>query len=57
MKRFEFGDADDFQLKQAVNQLEGKPVQKGELRPVTPEDQKGSVVKPHPPELPPGAKK
>jgi carboxyl-terminal processing protease len=56
MKMFEFGGAADFQLKQAINQLEGKPVQKGELRPATPEDQKGSV-KPSPPELPPRANK
>ncbi|MBP6018516.1 MAG: S41 family peptidase [Burkholderiaceae bacterium] len=28
MKMFEFGGADDFQLQQAVNQLEGRPVKK-----------------------------
>jgi len=62
MKMFEFGGADDFQLKQAINQLQGKPVQKGEARPITPESQKGDTAtanagKPNPPELPPGTKK
>ena len=31
-KMFEFGGADDFQLKQAVNKLEGKPVTQGNTR-------------------------
>lgn len=56
MKMFEFGGVDDFQLKQAINQLEGKPVQKSELRPASPEGQKGSVNA-SPLELPPRANK
>ncbi|VFR16987.1 Carboxyl-terminal protease [plant metagenome] len=33
LKMFEFGGADDFQLKQAINVLDGKPVEKAKERP------------------------
>ena len=60
-KMFEFGGPEDFQLKQAVNALEGRPVQSGERTPAVPTDKKAPVPTPGasttPPELPAGQKK
>jgi len=43
-KVFEFGGADDFQLKQAINLLDGKPIEKARLRP--PPEQSAAAGKP-----------
>lgn len=64
-KMFEFGGADDFQLRQAVNQLEGKPVQSGEkkvadkaaAKPAGTKIEVPAAKRTTPPELPAGQKK
>jgi len=45
-KMFEFGGADDYQLKQAINQLEGRPVKKNNPQLVArPKKQKRPMMK------------
>ncbi|WP_454692244.1 S41 family peptidase [Achromobacter aloeverae] len=43
-KVFEFGGKDDFQLKQAVNALQGKPIQKGQPRTASNQDAKDATA-------------
>lgn len=44
-KMFEFGGEDDFQLKQAINHLEGRPVKKSDPSAIVAEAQKKTPVK------------
>jgi len=50
-KMFEFGGADDFQLKQAINLLNGKPIEKAKLRP--PPKQSAAADQPEPRKITP----